>query len=451
MLPDLQNSVVLITSRQQNSRNFGTGFVIRRSSGAVYILTCAHVVRDVGGEEQISVDGLPATVVKSGEADGVDLAVLKVEGLWHKPPLKMKRVGEKGSAVMTLGFQQYDKTRLLRPLNGILGHQVELQSGQTGDRIQAWDLQIKDDHPLKPGYSGSPIIDQDSNHVLGVVSHLQGQGENGLAVSITALDCIWPIIDSKQLYQTLLKLGYRQQVRLFRKLIGIHSVAAFLIHGSPEYGQRWLLNRLVSQYLPNNFTGKVVKVDLARRVHRNDVNALWRELARRVGLNSKALPAEIIRCVANWWMTQNVLLIFHDVDCLPKKSFQELIYQFWLPLANQAREELKADNHYKLLMFLVDYQGLVGEWDTPFVEKLDSTWNAHPVRSPKIEEFSDDDLSEWIDNECANLPPEFKNEEIIIQEILNNSEEGIPELVLQEICDRCGCDWYEELEKWLKL
>ena len=62
---------------------------------------------------------------------------------------------------------------------------------------------------------------------------------------------------SLKLYSALLKLGYRQQARLFRRAIESESVAAFLIHGLPEYGQRWLLNRLVVQHLPHT-TWKVI-------------------------------------------------------------------------------------------------------------------------------------------------------------------------------------------------
>ncbi|MGB8700665.1 MAG: hypothetical protein WCD18_14710, partial [Thermosynechococcaceae cyanobacterium] len=91
----------------------------------------------------------------------------------------------------------------------------------------------------------------------------------------------------EDLYRTLLRLGFRSQVRLFRRLIEVESVAAFLIHGLPDYGQRWLLNRLVVQYVPDFLNGKVVKVSVGCKVRKNDVSALWREVAGRVGLRGK--------------------------------------------------------------------------------------------------------------------------------------------------------------------
>ncbi|MCA1994010.1 MAG: hypothetical protein LDL41_18485 [Coleofasciculus sp. S288] len=259
---------------------------------------------------------------------------------------------------------------------------------------------------------------------------------------------------SESLYRTLIKLGYRQQVRVFRQLIEAESVACFLIHGSPEYGQRWLLNRLVVQYVPYCMTGKVVKVDLGRRVRRSDVSALWRELGGRVGLRERQpSPSDIAERVYQWWRTQNVLLVFHDADCMPEPALCELLHNFWLPLANKARNSLSQASKFKLLMFLVDYEGCVGDWTTPFAEKLDSTREPHtPIRTPRITEFSNNELMNWIEDEYDKLPFELTHKvDSTVQTILDNSDNGIPERALYEICDRCSCNWYEESEKWLKL
>lgn len=261
--------------------------------------------------------------------------------------------------------------------------------------------------------------------------------------------------DGESLYPTLIKLGYRQQVRLFRQLIEVESFATFLIHGLPDYGQRWLLNRLVVQYVPHSLTGKVVKVDLSRKVRRNDVSALWRELGGRFGLREKpSSPSEVAERIYQCWQTQNVLLVFDEVNCVPEESLLELIHDFWLPLVSRARDSLsQAKNQFKLLMFLVDYEGCTASWNVPFAEKLDLTWKPHtPIRAPKIIEFSGNDLTNWIEDEYDKLPIALtKKVDDTVKEILKNSENGIPEFALEAICNQCGCDWYEELDKWLKL
>ena len=140
-----------------------------------------------------------------------------------------------------------------------------------------------------------------------------------------------------------------------------------MIHGLPEYGQRWLLNRLVVQYLPHSLNSKLVKVDLSRRVRRSDVSALWRELGGRVHLKGKQLSAsEITERVYRWWLTQDVIFVFHDANIMPEAALHELINQFWLPLANKVKNSSYSQgSDRKLLMFLVDYEGRAENWDIP--------------------------------------------------------------------------------------
>lgn len=143
---------------------------------------------------------------------------------------------------------------------------------------------------------------------------------------------------SDRLYRALLKLGYRKQVKIFIKFTENNLVAAFLIHGcSPEYGQRWLLNKLIAKHVPKSIAGKVLRVDLNLIARKSDIAALWRELGYRVGLGRYTSPVEIAERVYQWWQTQNVLLIFYDVDCLHENYLQELIQDFWLPLANKTK------------------------------------------------------------------------------------------------------------------
>lgn len=445
----LEDSVVLITSQDEGNNSFGTGFVIRQSSGAAYVLTCAHVLQDIGGASQAKADGMSIKLVKSGASGGLDLAVIRVDGLLNRVPLNAKARGKQGGSIVTTGFQKFDGSHMIRQLEGSLGDQVALQL-DTSDRIHAWHLKMGG-NSLQPGYSGSPVVDSQTGCLLGIVSHRQEQGKTGWAISIDALDKIWRIVDSEQLYKALLKLGYRKQVRLFRKLIQEHSVAAILIYGSPDYGQRWLLNRLVNHHLPKSITSKYIKLDLAAKARHSGTKALWSSLASWVSLNRKTPPKDIIKHICQLWETQNVILVFDNAQALTKELFNELMQSFWLILVAQIHESSRQSD-YKLLLFLVDHAGCVGEWSPPFVEKIDTTWEPRlPVRSPKLSEFSGDDLFDWLEIESDELPPEFRNEEAIVEEILEESEDGIPELVLQEICERCGCDWYEELQKWLKL
>jgi hypothetical protein len=256
-----------------------------------------------------------------------------------------------------------------------------------------------------------------------------------------------------RLYQALLKLGYRKQVQTFRKFVERYPVAAFLIYGKSDYGQQWLLNRLVVQHTRDSITGKVVRIHLNRVARRSDVAALWRELAGRVGLPRQSPIAEIVDRVHQWWRSQNVLLVFHDVDFLPESFLDELLREFWTPLAMRAWDRGHPESPYKLLMFLMDYDGRVGDWSIPFAEQLDAGWQPKvPVKLPIICEFTETELATWLEYSADDLPlqlVETINE--TVEEILENSDNGIPEPTLGEICRRAGSDWYENEERWMKL
>ncbi len=266
------------------------------------------------------------------------------------------------------------------------------------------------------------------------------------------------------LYKALLKLGYREQVISFKKFLKAQSIAAFLIHGLPDYGQRWLLHRLITQHIRNGTTGKLVRVQLNRIARRRNISVLWRELGGRVGLKAKQhSPEQIVKQVYQCWQTQNVILVFHDVDCMPQEYLKKLIQDFWLPLTTLAREfisQTSKTRQYQLLMFLVDYEGDVGSQNTLFVEKLEPKWESKiPIKLPSITEFCVRTLNDWI--ESIEIEPDFDTlplmevisdrEEELVQEILDNTDNGIPELVFDDICERCGCNWYDEKDRWLKI
>lgn len=261
---------------------------------------------------------------------------------------------------------------------------------------------------------------------------------------------------SQELYKALLKLGYKDQIITFKKIVRGQFLGAFLIHGSPDYGQRWLLNRLVTQHIDDGTTSKVLPVELHRIGRRIDICTLWRELGGRCGLKRQSTPAEIAERVYQWWQTQNVILIFHDVDCLPEKYLREMIQEFWLPLATQARKTVST-NKYRLLMFLIDYEGCTGTQETLFVEKIEPNWEAKvPIKLPVIHPFYLEVLNEWMDTvemEFDKLPliKAISQKGDLVQEILENSDNGVPEQVFFEICNWCDCNWYEAKDRWLKL
>ncbi|NEP22814.1 trypsin-like peptidase domain-containing protein [Moorena sp. SIO3I6] len=198
-------SVVHIQSTDPKKTDFGSGFIFFEDEEGAYVLTCAHVVRDVGGIDQVKVENRHATVIyhsENGYAD--DLAILKVEGLKNLPNLPLGNFRRELSNRKFLtkfrihAYSEFDsRNRIysLDNLQGYLGDKKRLKGQNQPSKVDSWILKIDQDHFLKPGNSGSPVIDTRSYNVLGIVTHLEGKGQNkgkvGIAVSIATLEEVW--------------------------------------------------------------------------------------------------------------------------------------------------------------------------------------------------------------------------------------------------------------------
>ncbi len=118
--------------------------------------------------------------------------MLKVQKIFEQAALPLADAGEPERRIQIPGYQPFKSDFLLRPLSGKLGEKLTVTPRNTFDRIDAWDLVIDGNYPIKKGYSGSPVIDLQSGKVVGVASHRLDSGEKGVAVSIGALPGLWP-------------------------------------------------------------------------------------------------------------------------------------------------------------------------------------------------------------------------------------------------------------------
>lgn len=200
------DACILIKSSCPDNGSFGTGFIVGHFEQKSYIVTCAHVMRDVG-EDSIEADGRPAKIVCRGANDGLDLAVIETDELVGKSIIKMAVCGGRGNPFVTAGFHiYYGQLFAIEFLEGRILKQVGLQSKIHAERINAWALAIDPGERLDHGYSGSPIIDLENNLCLGVIAYMEEEnGQTGLAISIEELQKIWlemPIaIEKKSEYQ----------------------------------------------------------------------------------------------------------------------------------------------------------------------------------------------------------------------------------------------------------
>lgn len=260
------------------------------------------------------------------------------------------------------------------------------------------------------------------------------------------------IADGKKLYRHLLKLGYERQVQEFVKLIQTQSLGAFVIHGSLNHGQKWLLNRLVEQYVPQTLNAHTINIDFSTAVSKTDINSLWRRLGRDSGLQGDFLPKEIVKKIYRRWQTESILIVIQCIHLIPQDYLKTFIREFWYPLVDRAPEVEENRDSRKLLMFLIDYEGSIQQLEDVFSEAVDPSKPEKPLRPPAITKFTEEQIVNWIIAEYNDLPIKLThNFNELAKIIIRQSDEGIPEEVLEEIFRQCDYNFKEEIRYLWKI
>jgi len=367
-IPDLTNAIVKITSAAPNNDGFGTAFVIARDERGDYLLTCQHVIDDVGSET-ILADGIAAQLIASGSADGFDLAILRVEPSLSRQPLKLHVTQTPCGQFVTRGHYQIETQSgaAIRLSDNVVG-QVDASSqtklSEAGGSVPAWWLDLPPDakHLLQPGYSGAPIIETASGAVVGVVSIRFDGGGRGLAISTQAIALIWPnhppdifAAPAAQWPEPIINLDAERAA--FTRIVSGDDpqTRLILVHGDSGMGK----SHLVSMYeqIADAHHRQTILVDLREQI---GVDSCLSQIVRALG-GVKAFPqfhaikmeltkATNVSDEEKWELltghflaeiekhpVAQVILLFdaHDRD-KPEESFKQWLAKILLPqLAQQ--------------------------------------------------------------------------------------------------------------------
>ncbi len=228
----IEKSVVLLTSTEPDkNRNFGSGFLVAQDATHSYVLTCAHVVKQIGHDKLKVADLSIAIEVLPDDSDNqIDMALLKVEGLLDKPVLAEFALGEKDSKIQIVGHRLFDNQHEKRKLDGTLGKGTSL----TAKDYPLWDVSIQDDSfsTLEGGYSGSPLCNQ-QGQVIGVVSHRRSE-KMGHAFCISNLKVLYPQIIELLPYLDEIEKPISIQKEKTRKGIEALYALPYLLDRAPQ-------------------------------------------------------------------------------------------------------------------------------------------------------------------------------------------------------------------------
>ena len=188
----VDRSVLLVASRDAGIAAFGTSFFVGRDGdGLAYVVTCAHVVDDVGGAEAVAVGGRPARVVAMGAPGAAaDVAVLVAEVPAGAVPISLGRRSpdQMSGPCSLLGYRKlYGAVRQARRIRGEFGRSLLTVDGRP---VDAWSLRTDEEVP--GGYSGSPVFDDATGEAIGVASLAFTSTPGAVAVAAAEVFALWP-------------------------------------------------------------------------------------------------------------------------------------------------------------------------------------------------------------------------------------------------------------------
>ena len=169
----MDNSVLKVFNKDKGC--LGTGFVIDSDENGVFVVTCGHVINKCPAA--LLVEGFTVDMIQNHYKDDLDIAILYVRGL-HKKPLKLSQE-QSSKLVKVIGYSNFQGSPKREPINNI---KIKLDVKISKDKLNIDAIKLYPDEPISDGYSGSPVICQTSNQVIGIVN-LQVANETNYAIS----------------------------------------------------------------------------------------------------------------------------------------------------------------------------------------------------------------------------------------------------------------------------
>lgn len=247
-----------------------------------------------------------------------------------------------------------------------------------------------------------------------------------------------------RLYHHLINLNFSAQRRAFLETVKSRSIAALLIDGAPDHGQRWLLNRLLQRFDPC----RVLPIDM--RVLKQSYGLSMGALCHEIGKHAHttlATPAEAAQVLCDLWANQTTVLLLRSFDRVGERFASAIVEQLWATVVATSLAAACAGGPTKLLLVLEDGRGLARGWKLPLAAPGAGD-TANVVALPALARITAADLHDWIDRALLDLPDSFGNADV--QSLLDDTDNGVPEQVLELICSMCDVDWHKGAAQWLK-
>jgi hypothetical protein len=212
-------------------KKIGIGFIVKEDEEHSWLLTCQHVVFD-GTAYKTSLK-IRDKAIKEEDitlANGIDLALIKVSRLSDKKPYFLHE-HVRDDALIISTYSNIDSTKrsfIHENINATIKTKTSLHHGRNYD---AFELCVEE--PLESGYSGSPLFDSNTEHIIGVVSVKEGE-DRGYAIDIKYVTELMEDIEVSKLPDNMNKEFREERARVVfdhqgedRYKIRIHQTELF--------------------------------------------------------------------------------------------------------------------------------------------------------------------------------------------------------------------------------
>lgn len=247
-------------------------------------------------------------------------------------------------------------------------------------------------------------------------------------------------------------LNYNTQGKRFKTSCK-NRIQAYFIYGKRGYGQRWLLGNLLCTQSHIRPSDRFIQVSFGRQDSQNGMRDLWSDIGRRFG-KADAERKDIIEAVFENLEKENIVIILNNLQTLPPKILNNLLTEIWFPIVKYGAN-LPTKWETRLYIFFIDLNGSTANW-CQTIEAWEPQEDSYlpPVQLP-ITRFERIELSKWFNDIRQELPPgwDWDNEDDLIEELFQNSDDGVPEYMLEAICDEYGFEYVHKknLQKRLKI
>jgi hypothetical protein len=248
-----------------------------------------------------------------------------------------------------------------------------------------------------------------------------------------------------RVHEALSRLDFIAQVRAFRDTVETQRLCAFVIHGPPETGHTWLLNRLKLLLPRRGMQAKRILHSCAQRSRKPGLDAVLDTLRRGLGFDVTATPVEeLARRACKIRETQDLLIIIDAVESLDDEHVLGLVERFWGAVVDAAGGEAgERAAGFHLILFLLSHAEQEAGWARYCADCATGTWKPRvPIKLPRLASFPADLLRAWIETHTDTLPRPLRDA-AVAAELFARCEQGLPLLVFEDICRK----WLAELEE----